>query len=327
MKRRYWTHWLTLGLVLAGPAVRLHGGTAPFIITAPASQTNDTGASVSFAVAAGGDAPLIYAWYAGTNALTDDGNVSGSATPNLTLASLATTDAGTYSVVISNASGTISTGAVLTVYTRLVQNGGFETGDTSSWTPSAEILLGLNAVVFPFAAHSGNYGFAIGVPEVPGYLSQALPTCPGQPYLISVWLNSDGGITNEFIVSWDGTNIYDQVNLPAQGWVNLQITAAASSTNCVLGLGARDDAGFFSIDDVSVAPVPVFLTVTNAAGILTGTFNRLAGFRYQVQSCAELAADNWTNWGNVCFAETNATGSFSVPAAAPQQFFRLELVP
>ena len=48
--------------------------------------------------------------------------------------------------------------------------------------------------------------------------------------------------TNEFLVSWDGTNIFNQANLDATtGWTNLQFLVTATKTNTVLQLGFYDD--------------------------------------------------------------------------------------
>jgi hypothetical protein len=88
MKRLHLLRWLTVGLALLLPGARLRAGTGPFIVTPPASQTNYTGASVSFTVAADGTAPLFYFWQKDNQPLTDGANISGSATPSLTLANL-----------------------------------------------------------------------------------------------------------------------------------------------------------------------------------------------------------------------------------------------
>jgi hypothetical protein len=85
---------------------------APFIVSQPANQTTLVGGSASFSVTAGGNAPLSYQWRFESNAL------SGATNRLLNLSNVQLSDAGSYSVVVSNAFGTVtSSNAVLTVST------------------------------------------------------------------------------------------------------------------------------------------------------------------------------------------------------------------
>lgn len=84
-------------------------GTPPTITGPPASQTAAVGGNAAFAVTASGTAPLTYQWrFAGTNL------ASGTAS-NLALGNLQPTDAGTYTIFITNAYGAASNTATLTV--------------------------------------------------------------------------------------------------------------------------------------------------------------------------------------------------------------------
>ena len=88
---------------------------APAITSQPASRTNNAGTTATFTVAATG-AGLGYQWMKGAATLSDGGNVSGATTATLTLTSVSVTDPAGYSVVITNASGTVvSAVATLTV--------------------------------------------------------------------------------------------------------------------------------------------------------------------------------------------------------------------
>ena len=88
----------------------------PCILTPPASQTVTNGNNAAFTVVAGGQRPFGYRWlFDGTN-LPAGGNVSGTGSNVLTLASVAVTNAGSYSVVVTNAYGSVTSGvATLTV--------------------------------------------------------------------------------------------------------------------------------------------------------------------------------------------------------------------
>jgi pectate lyase len=85
--------------------------TAPIIIANPQSQTNSPGQSVTFAVAAGGSAPFGYQWYFNTNS-----GIPNATNAFLTLINIQATNAGTYSVIVTNTAGaTASSNAILTV--------------------------------------------------------------------------------------------------------------------------------------------------------------------------------------------------------------------
>ncbi|MBM3852219.1 MAG: hypothetical protein FJ399_03595, partial [Verrucomicrobia bacterium] len=83
---------------------------APSIATQPASQTVNTGQPVTFSVVATGSAPLAYQWR------KSGVNLAGATGATYTIASAQTSDAATYTVVVSNSAGTAtSNGATLTV--------------------------------------------------------------------------------------------------------------------------------------------------------------------------------------------------------------------
>lgn len=88
----------------------------PTILAQPAAQTALPGQTVIFAIEAVGDAPLLYQWQKNGANLSDGGNRSGAATSALTLSNVSWADAGTYSVLVTNAQGTAaSSGAALSV--------------------------------------------------------------------------------------------------------------------------------------------------------------------------------------------------------------------
>ncbi len=96
--------------------VTLTVNTPPLISSQPANQNVATGDTAQFSVTATGTLPLSYQWlFNGTN-LTDVGNISGSATANLTVNNATMADAGTYSAIVSNSFGlATSSNAILTI--------------------------------------------------------------------------------------------------------------------------------------------------------------------------------------------------------------------
>jgi uncharacterized repeat protein (TIGR02543 family) len=90
--------------------------TAPVITVQPQSVTNFIGSTVTLSVSATSAAPLLYQWRKAGTELTDTAPFSGVASNILNLFDVQTTDAGGYSVVISNAAGAVTSQvAVLTV--------------------------------------------------------------------------------------------------------------------------------------------------------------------------------------------------------------------
>jgi pectate lyase len=89
---------------------------SPSIVVQPQDQTALPGGGVTFSVIAGGSEPLTYQWYYNTNT-----PLSGATDSLLILTNLQPSDAGAYSVVVSNLAGEIaSSNAVLFINTNPV---------------------------------------------------------------------------------------------------------------------------------------------------------------------------------------------------------------
>ena len=86
----------------------------PVINQQPVSQTVLPGAPANFTVVAVGTHPFSYAWQLNGTNLTENSNISGSGTASLTIGNATAPNAGVYTVIVSNALGTItSSGAAL----------------------------------------------------------------------------------------------------------------------------------------------------------------------------------------------------------------------
>jgi len=85
-------------------------GTAPSIVVAPQSQTNNIGDNIAFTVTANGTMPFSYQWSRNTI------NIPGATNATLLLNNIQIGDAGNYSVVVSNSYGSVtSSNAALTI--------------------------------------------------------------------------------------------------------------------------------------------------------------------------------------------------------------------
>jgi len=97
-----------LGLYNAGSAGKC--GSPPTILAQPTNQTVLVSGTAVFTVAAGGAPPLSYQWK------WDGTNIAGATSTSLTLTNVQMSQAGTYSVRVTNAAGsTNSSNAILTV--------------------------------------------------------------------------------------------------------------------------------------------------------------------------------------------------------------------
>jgi len=91
-------------------------GAAPSILTQPQSRTNNVGDSVTFSVVADGASPLNFQW------LFNGTSIAGATGPTLTLTNTTHAQAGFYSVVVSNAYGSITSRAVRLIFNFLTVN-------------------------------------------------------------------------------------------------------------------------------------------------------------------------------------------------------------
>lgn len=218
----------------------------------------------------------------------------------------------------------------------LVLNGGFETGDFTGWTLSggdpADTFVD-NGTDSGIAPHSGEYSGALGSQACLSYLSQTLSTTPGTTYLLSLWLNSpDGQMPNEFLVSWNGSVIFDRQNIPTLGWTNLQFSVSAASAATMLEFGFRDDPSFLGLDDVSVAapqPLSIATLVSSSTNLVFNGINGLSNQTYYVLTASNLALP-LSQWTRVATNVLTANGNFTITVTntvsrfVPQRFYILQ---
>jgi autotransporter-associated beta strand protein len=88
----------------------------PGIVSDPVNQTVGAGGTASFSVAAAGSGTLTYQWQYNEESFTDFDNYSGANTPTLTITNVSQVDAANYRCIVSNATGSVTSGsATLTV--------------------------------------------------------------------------------------------------------------------------------------------------------------------------------------------------------------------
>ncbi|MGP8199004.1 MAG: leucine-rich repeat domain-containing protein [Limisphaerales bacterium] len=192
-----------------------------------------------------------------------------------------------------------------------VTNSSFETGNFNGWILSGDTLYDFVAEgsVYGILPHSGIYLAALGSFGSLSYLSQTLTTMERTPYLLSLWLDSpDGETPNEFLVSWNGNTLFDDTNIPAVGWTNLQFLVSATRTSTVLEFGFRDDPSYLWLDDISILPVqPGFASFGVQSNQFGFSFTGPANLAIVVEACTNLASPVWVPLQT----NTLSNGSFS----------------
>ncbi|HVV01241.1 MAG TPA: immunoglobulin domain-containing protein, partial [Verrucomicrobiae bacterium] len=133
----------SLAITSAPAMLTVVTSTPPVILSQPKARADYLGTPVSFSVAATSGYPMTFQWRRDGVNLSDDARISGSATSNLIITALAPSDAGTYTVLVGNLSGsTLSSDAPQTV---------LDPGDTSRWSPMWSSAPGIN----PWATGAG----------------------------------------------------------------------------------------------------------------------------------------------------------------------------
>jgi hypothetical protein len=221
----------------------------------------------------------------------------------------------------------------------ILANGDFETGTFSSWTTSGSGNQGavLSAGSFPPGVHSGSYGAKLANAGLPlGLLSQTIPTTPGRLYSLSLWLDSAANPTsphkttpNQFVVSWNGTTLFNQTNIGLIGWTNLQFVVSANGSSSTLQFGFRDDPWAFGLDDITLQPIlPArFQTIATTANQATLTWAGSTGRQYQVQYKTNLLDSNWSNLNGPALSTNLLMTTVDPVRPNSQRLYRIVVLP
>jgi hypothetical protein len=161
------------------------GGAAPAITNSPVSQTLPAGTNATLTVAASGTPPPNYQWsFGGTN-------LAGATNATLVLADIQPAQSGVYTVTVTNAAGSVSTNATLTVEVppvitnqpqdQIVTAGApvsFAAGGAGSalfwqWSFNSNILVGAtnSALTLPSAAINQSGFYAVAASNAVGVVS------------------------------------------------------------------------------------------------------------------------------------------------------------
>jgi hypothetical protein len=252
--------------------------TPPVITVQPVSVTSWIGATATFSVTANGTGPLRYQWFKSGSAL------AGATSATFSLASISSSDAGGYSVAVSNDAGTVmSSTATLTLtmapvittqpasLTNLVGSTAtfmVEVSGTApfsyQWLKSGKAISGATASRFSLtnvaSANAGNY--TVKIANVVGAVtsSVAILTVIAPPAITKqpVSLTSSVGTKATFTVSAAGT-----APLRYQWFKSGTPVNGATNSSLTFSSVALTNAGNYTV------------TVTNVAGAVTSSLATL----------------------------------------------------
>jgi alpha-tubulin suppressor-like RCC1 family protein len=233
----------------------------PTITAQPVNVMTNQGGTATFSVMANGTSPLSYQWQKNGSNLNNNDNVSGANYSTLTLTSLTPWDAGIYTVVVSNAAGSVTS-----LYAVL-----------RDWTPSGVVAWGYDGHgqtdvpsgltnVVAIAAGGSDFSLALnGDGTVVGWGSTTAPS--GLTNVVAIAAGWDHGLAlkgDGTAVAW-GDDYFGESDVPT-GLSNVVAVAAGWSSSLALK------------SDGTVVPwgqgVPGFLSapagLTNVVGIAAG---------------------------------------------------------
>jgi hypothetical protein len=166
--------------------------------------------------------------------------------------------------------------------TKLVTNGGFETGNFKGWTLSGPVTTSEAASNFYSVdtqdKDAGTYGAYLGSEFSVLTLSQNLTVTDGQEYVVSFSLAQDSailpGFTNSFLVTLGGQTVFSEMDAPVSAYTDYSFgvyVPAGADTSETLSFASENDLGYFSLDKVGVNPAPepaTLLLIAPAIGLL-----------------------------------------------------------
>jgi hypothetical protein len=249
--------------------------TAPTITTQPSSSSVTAGGAASFSVAASGTATLTYQWR------KDGTSISGATASTYSIGSTSTSDAGSYTVVVTNSAGSAtSNAATLTVTAAVV-------APTITTQPSSSSVTSGSAASFSVAA-SGTAtltyqwrkdGTAISGATASTYSISSTATSDAGSYTVVV-TNSAGSATSNAAVL--------TVNIPTQApTITTQpiastVTAGSAASFSVVASGTapftyqwRKDGS--PVSGATAATYTIASAATTDAGNYTVTVTNSAG--------------------------------------------------
>jgi hypothetical protein len=264
------------GAVVSAPAVlTIQSLFVPPFITADPSKTSATaGSPASFTVGASGNGPLTYQW------LMNGSPIAGATAATLTLPAVQTSDAGTYSVTVGNAAGSVtSMGAVLSVF-------------AEAFAPIFQYQPSTTTVTT-----GGTATLAVGI--------------VGSPPITYQW--SEGGVAIPGATSSSLT--FSPVTAADAGVYSVVISDSAGTVTSMDAALTVDPAGGAPVPvSIAVQPIPVSTTVGGSATFVVAA-NGDASITYQWRKNQAPIAGATSPTFTISDVQASDTGTYDVEVA------------
>jgi len=287
------------GSVTSSNAVLLLTNAPPAITTQPQSQSILAGQTATFSVAATGTPPLNYQWFfSGTN-------IAGATTNPFTLANVQLTNAGNYSVVITNLAGSVtSSAASLTVlFTNPVV---FAQWNFNSITPDGNTTTGTTAP----SVGSGTASMVGGVTaNGTGFATGDTTLDPAGSTDNSAWN------TTNYPASGNNKTAGAQFAVSTAGIQNLTVSWSQRSSNTG---GKYFRLQYSTNSGASFADFPVAVTVTTVFTAFTNDLSALPGVNNNSNFVFRIVAEfqsTATGSGNAAYVAANAGSTYASTGA------------
>jgi Immunoglobulin I-set domain/Immunoglobulin domain len=333
-------------------------GIVPVIFHQPCSLILSNGSPASFSATVLGTQPLTYQWQKNGTNLTDVGNIYGTLTTNLSLNTTTTNDAGSYTVIITNLYGAVTSGvAKLTMilpsspyvetlltfddlappgyyYANITGYGGLNWNNFGVVNGAYYTGFNLNGfyagiVSGNFVAYNGNGSPAYFYSNKPfNLISAYLTAVYNQNLQVSVSGIGGSGYTTNLVLSEAGPTL---VNFNYNGVSEVYFSSSGGTPGLYIGSGEG-----FAMDNLLISvggettnfPPNIQSAISSGGSINLSwtTLNSVPPLTYQLQYCTNLASPNWINLGGVL---TNTITSLSVSDSTStdaQRFYRVLLV-
>lgn len=227
----------------------------PSITSLPVNEVAALGGAITFSVTATGSGLLIYQWRNGQGIVQDGSRISGSTTGSMTISNLIQSDAGTYTVAVSNVFGAVTN----TVATLVVGAGPVITVQPAA---SERVVEGKNLTLNTTASGAAPllYQWMAGDAIIAGATSRTL----------TVTANPVNGVTTFFYTVLIHNSFGVALSAPAQVSV-LPNTAKPTVAITVPAAHARTASNAFAGTASPDAIQVVYWTTNINAGILTTT--------------------------------------------------------
>jgi formylglycine-generating enzyme required for sulfatase activity len=263
---------------------------APTLIFQPVSQVVTAGETVIFSVGAGGAPAPTYQW------LKNGGAIAGATSSILQLASVVSADAATYSVVVSNAAGSlVSSGASLTINPASSMPSIVSQPSSKSVSPGSTVVFTVTATGSP----APFYQWQKNGTTIPGATSSS--------YSISVVSSADAG-SFSVVVSNSAGSVNSAVAtlsvVPSSSLTNLSVRTTMSVGQTLI-VGAVVSGGRKNIVVRCGGPV---LNIFGLSGLADPRLEIFTG-----GSSPALSNDDWPNYLSTTFDQI---GAFQFPSGS-----------